>query len=1046
MCSHALLFPLMASMLAAQTQGKECRTVLFQCGEPGRPQVVQPGAGLDVPVTFGDVGYPVRRFLRVVGGVAMPAPFTARGEENFRLWEFYLDDSLDAHTVASDRYSLYFTGRDDDFERKAYHRIDGRLLKPGELTVSTMVQRAGFAPASDADFGVEIELFFHKDGRDRNDVYDPPDARLFMPIPGGDGPFTEIRQTFTLPENVAAAVVAVGGRRFSGACWVEAPRLLQGGQPAAGIPFVPFAERGDTFNYWVGCNLATRCWPVWDVAFNGASVFNGALFDRASNVADFYMPLPSLKGGGTLRVGLVPNRVAASFPCEIRSVELIEIPARDFEVCHSPRYIARGSTFGVLIETNTPDVRLSVEASGSVVAEQREVFFEHPGLHAAKFMAQSADVAPTVTLSDGTRTETVALGQIVVKTPDNIYLSVGDDIYADKNGAYFDEYFKWYAGQRMGNFYQFRPSYQWSGFRQPDAAKLAHLLALLQDLQMPYAWQVEGRTLAGKDMNPPLDVLASPLFHGKQAHENDGGYYYWQHFLYKGFFSDMAARTRPYGGIFAKHRPLYTEHGVFIHYDPHAITDMAHGARQLVENFRYSRGESTRHTGPSTLFRYLYQAGYDWLGAEQMYGPEETILSALRGASRAYHKECYGSLHAMQWGSFPYTDARHAERMLLSLAVAYMHGSSHLNTEDALWLDEFAHDRFSEPGKAHIAAQHQILDFIETHQRRGTLVSDIAIVQGRNDAWKSFGRSSLWSQKGDKWAFNKACESFDLLKIFYPQNDINACGPEGWFTSTPYGAVDIVPIEADAGTLRRYKTLVFLGWNTYCREDFVRLADFVREGGTLILSAAHLNSELAPELPPRLPDDDAPVVQLLGDGYRGRAEMSERAYGNGRVVYFPQPCYPAEPSITGAYTRAIRAAAETANAAQCARGWIAPDERVGFTVWDDGTRRTIYLLNVDWQSDAPAHRAELMLGTSRFPIAVRRGELETIHCAEGFAIMPANGTTDILALSNGAATVQLTAPGAVQVFNAATGAVRTVAFAAAGIHVIALGQESKAVD
>lgn len=62
---------------------------------------------------------------------------------------------------------------------------------------------------------------------------------------------------------------------------------------------------------------------------------------------------------------------------------------------------------------------------------------------------------------------------------------------------------------------------------------------------------------------------------------------------------------------------------------------MADGARKLVANFRYSKGPSTRHTGPSTLFRYLYQAGYDWLGAEQMYGPEEIILSSLRGASRA---------------------------------------------------------------------------------------------------------------------------------------------------------------------------------------------------------------------------------------------------------------------------------------------------------------------------------------------------------------------------------------------------------------------------
>ena len=60
-------------------------------------------------------------------------------------------------------------------------------------------------------------------------------------------------------------------------------------------------------------------------------------------------------------------------------------------------------------------------------------------------------------------------------------------------------------------------------------------------MKVPYAWQVEGRTLASSRINPSLETLASPLFRGKQAHENDGGYYYWQHFKYQGLFSDMAA-------------------------------------------------------------------------------------------------------------------------------------------------------------------------------------------------------------------------------------------------------------------------------------------------------------------------------------------------------------------------------------------------------------------------------------------------------------------------------------------------------------------------
>ena len=93
-----------------------------------------------------------------------------------------------------------------------------------------------------------------------------------------------------------------------------------------------------------------------------------AVFDRASNVADFFIPLPNdLTGSGALRLTLQRDPVAASFPYEVRSVELVETPARGFEVVHSPRYIASGRDFGVLLETNKPNTKLSIEAPISVV-------------------------------------------------------------------------------------------------------------------------------------------------------------------------------------------------------------------------------------------------------------------------------------------------------------------------------------------------------------------------------------------------------------------------------------------------------------------------------------------------------------------------------------------------------------------------------------------------------------------------------------------------------------------------------------------------------
>ena len=1030
----------------ADTSWKEIRTVVFTPEKGQEAYLLQPDQGITQTVQIGLGSIPTRKSLRVVGGIQMPEPFESRGEEMFRRSEFYIDDNLDSIIRKKDRYSLYFKGDNDPFERHAYYRISGSLLKPGELTVTIpVVRKQDLTVSPDGDFGLEIELFYPKAGRAADDIYDQPDSVLYMPIPEGTGKQQAVSSTFQLNRPVACALIRIGGTHFSGACWVEAPRLTQGKKQVCSIPFTQFAQKTDDFNYWVGVNLATRSWPMWKLEFNGKTIFQGNMFDRASNVADFYIPLPdSLQGNGDLKLSLLKEPHRAAYPYALQRLEVIEEYARDYEVISVPKYVTKQTAFGVLVETNRPQVSLHVQASGAASPKEQTYVFEEEGLHVVEFRAETAGQPISLCFDDGTRKEEVQVRQVIDKATESIYLSSGDEIYIDKQYVPYDYFFKWYISQRVGNWYQFRPSYQWSGFRIADPEIIRHYTQLLSQLKIPYAWQVEGRTLAGSRINPSLETLASPQFKGKQAHENDGGYYYWQHFKYQGLFSDMAARTRPYGGIFAKHRPIYTDHGTFIHYDPQGITDMADGARQFVANLRYSKGESTRHTGPSSLFRYFYQAGYEWLGAEQMYGPEEIILSSLRGASRAYNRPLYGSLHAMQWGSFPFTDPKHALRHYMSLAVAYMHGSSHINTEEALWTDEYANDRYSESGKAHLFSQHQILDYIETHTRRGDLQSRIAVIQGRNDAWKSFVRGSVWSQDGDKWKFNQACESFDLLRVFFPENTVNACGPDGWFTSTPYGPVDLLPVEAPQDVMNRYKLMLFLGWNTYDENDFRRIQKYVFDGGTLLLSAAHLNAELQPDQPTRFPENDQVIREMLGDDYRSMTGKHEIPYGNGRIIYFATPDYPIASSLVSAYEETMHTLAASSIQEEPEKGWIAASPHVGFTVWDEGNRRTLLLLNTDWKSDSDEVKAEFCYGDKKFMVPVRRYHVENIHCAAGLAVRPEANTTDILSIqptsSGWDIQVQTTGDDQLQCMQAVSGQEKTITLQGAGIHSVHIEQ------
>lgn len=996
---------------------KEKRTKLDQT-----PITILPGESVTTNVTLNDLGQGKnRRFLRVVGGMN----HAKRGETDFRFMECTIDDHLDSVNRVSDTYALYFNLAGNTQYQYAYNRVKGTNFPSTDFSIAMYASAQDLKVSTGGSFGATLELYYPKEGRAINDIYDKPDTTLYLSIPNGTYDFKKLTHSYSLPQKPATMVVKVGGEAFKGSCFVEAPLFAANNTQFSNQPFVMKAQEKSKENYWVGVNLLSRSWPLWSVAYNGKTIYKQHTFDRSSNVADFYIELPANiepTGAITLTYHKEPHK--AAYPFNLKSIELLEESAHDFEVVSVPKYITKGDTVALLIEVNKANLLLKAVANNQINLLDDRLASSSTGLYAIRFVAKQAIENSSITLTDGTKERVISLPHILENSGEKVYISSGDEVYIDKVPNLYNNFFKWYFKARVGNWYHFRPSYQWSGYRGVTEPVLQRYFDLLNTMNVPFAWQVEGRTLAGKEINPPLSMLNSPMFKGCQAHENDGGYYYWNHFKYEGLFTDIRARHLPYGGIFAKQRPIYKPYGTYVHYDPYAAKDMADGAKLFVDNLKYSRGQSIRHTGPSSLFRYFYQAGYEWLGAEQMYGPEETIMSALRGASRAYNKPDFGSLHAMQWGSFPFTTKEHAERLYMSLAISYMHGSSHINTEEALWTDEYANDRFTQSGKEHLAAQTSLYDYIETHSRAGELVSHVAIIQGRNCSWKSFGRSSMWAQDEKKWAFNKINESFDLLNIFYPENIIDASGANGWFTSTPYGTVDILPIEASLEVMNKYKTLVFLGWNSYSADDVKRLNDFVKAGGKLILSSVHLNSNLQPHTAATFPVDDTQIKELLGSNYKNLTSTTEIKKGAGQVIYFPQPYYPSQAELRQAYQSKIVELTQATTQDEYVNGWVKPIGKVGFTTWDSPSKRTLYLLNVMWES-AETQQAAVMIGDYQFTVDITKKQMATIHCNDQLAVMPLSNTTDVLRIvkynKGWKVTIQSTEADTITIFNGRSG-------------------------
>lgn len=1012
---------------------------------------LMPGTSINAYVKLSEKNIPTRKTLQIIGELKFPYPFSNRSEHWFRLSEFRIDDSLDSIITHKDKYSLHFKGDNKNNEQYCYYRLSGDSLTSGTFNVYLpLIKENGFHIKKNGSFGIEIEVFYKKYGRNKNEIYDKPDTLLYLPINSGNNNINIINKKFKIIDDIACLLIKIGGECFEGDLWIEAPTIKQNNR-SIHIPFCKFDDKTDNDNYWVGMNLATRSWPLWSLNINGKRYFHDRKFDRASNITDFYIDLPNdIKEGDNIELFLNEEFHRASYNYNLRSINIIEESARDYEIISIPKYPKKNDELNILIETNKDNLTLNINAFGNINPQNQTCYFKNKGLHVIKFRTGNCGNDIKFKFSSNNLSYETETLQIIDKETDNIYISSGDEIYISKNINEYNHFFKWYFSNRIGNWYQFRPSYQWAGVREADHTFICNYLNLLEQLNIPFAWQVEGRTLAGYKINPPLNVLQNKVFQGKQAHENDGAYYYWRQFKYEGLFSDMAARTRPYGGIFAKHKPIYTDKGTFIHYDPYKINNMEEGAQYFVANLKYSKGESTRHTGPSTLFRYFYQAGYDWLGAEQMYGPEEVILSSLRGASRAYRKWNYGTLHAMQWGSHPFTDSKHSLRFYNSLAVAYINGVSHINTEEGLWTDEFMNDHYSKSGKEHLAAQQKIYDYIETHTRRGTQNIGIAVIQGRNDAWKCFGKWNLWSQNEDKWKFDKSCESFDLLNIFYPENVISNGGPKGWFSSTPFGHIDLLPIEAPQDILNNYKYLIFLGWNSFKDSDFEKIRNFVFDGGNLLLSAAHFNTNLEPNSPIEIPKDNNILKEMLGKEYYNMTGRNIIYYGKGKIIYYANKKYPSEKEIKESYINDIKEFAQNYVSTEKNNGWIKPLEKVEFSIWDNKDRRTIYLINNDWESDNTSQDAIFSYKNKDFLIKVRKYEIETIHCKNGIAIHPKENTTDIIDIVENnddlILKIQTTGPDIIKCYDTYSGKYKDYKISQAGIHTIKINRQTQNSD
>ncbi len=887
-----------------------------------------------------------------------------------------IDDALTTQDTYGERYALQFPCNGEDAPRNAYLKFYQSDFKPGEkYTFAIAAKAEEFHRGSSAE--MVLELYYAKEGRHPNDVFDAPDQLVTIDFPEGSYDWTVLSKEFTMPQNAVCGILRMGVRGCTGKLKVGSPRLSVPGGESIVPPLAPTQDRRPQFNY-LGENLSRRDWLECALLIDGKEVWRGERYSSIVRRAEYSFNVGTIPPGDhTLTLQLLDD-YATAVGFVLQGVEVHEFGAHDFELIGAPETAQEGEPYTALIRTN--------QANVSLRADGREFLFAEAGLHAVEFAPLSEErhhaVIVSATHQDGFQVERVG------KPERPILLGTGDFVYIPHTQEDMERYLEWYVGNRIGNCICFRHSYRWGGSRGMNAQMWKKTIPLLNALRLHYTVMVDGREVPGMNSTPTEDILQGPYYLGRRSHENDGSLCYWANCLwgtdeFREPYGDILSRGVNAGGIQPHVRPKRTASGkTWWFFDPDKAQDMKEAAEYFVENLKDAKGQSTRHSGPSALFRYFFQAGYDCLLAEQMYGPEEVILSSLRGASTAYGKKDFGTHLAVQWSSEPLDCQEHADRYFLSLATSYMNGATDINTEEGLWRMEsnYAdHDRFSHNCVIHRQANDRFRKFLERHPRHGRIVVPNALIQGRYDGWRCFGRENLWRNHGEQWTFGKAEESFDLLSTFYPRNVLNSIyvvpcpnEPQGWYSGTPFGYADLTPWEVD---WTRYPAVAMMGWHTYQAGDAQKMLEYVKQGGRLLLCRRHLNTALKHTAAPVYPADEPALTELLGDDWRQDGAMRLRKIGQGVVRYFPCDLWPAEEPLRQEYLVALKDQAREVTSVEEAKGWIRANEDVEFAAYElpDGTRQ-FYLLNIRWWDRKDA-TVTLVKGGKNTEIVVPFGEI-----------------------------------------------------------------------
>ena len=256
---------------------------------------------------------------------------------------------------------------------------------------------------------------------------------------------------------------------------------------------------------------------------------------------------------------------------------------------------------------------------------------------------------------------------------------------------------------------------------------------------------------------------------------------------------------------------------------------------------------------------FLLRAGYDRADLEVVYSDElERAYAGTKTAAEAFGRGRFGTDMAMDWYGGMQSDGLWESRWRTSLYHAYIRGADPIYNEHGL-MSLKSHGRDFDTDHPVSCRYRKVLsDFTAwckaNPRADGLPLATVGAIQGRFDGYAGIFETHLFGQRtNDAFRVTEADRTawrlFDGLYRRRGWQERDTWGEADRSGNPPLGAAGILPFDAPAKEFAKYRFLFFLGRNIMDDALYAKLVEYVRDGGTLMLAASHLNVQDAPDGP-----------------------------------------------------------------------------------------------------------------------------------------------------------------------------------------------------